>query len=48
VGRIDQTSPQWADLKELAKKFVLSMGFDATKVRLPLVGIHRQVTRRGR
>ena len=42
-GRVDQTSPQWADLKELAKKFALSMGFDATKVRLPLVGIHRQV-----
>ena len=41
--KVDQTSSDWADLKELAKKFALSMGFDATKVRLPLVGIHRQV-----
>ena len=40
-GEVDQTSPDWGDLKELAKKFALSLGFDATKVRLPLVGIHR-------
>ena len=39
--RVDQTSQDWAELKELAKRFALSLGFDATKVRLPLVGIHR-------
>ena len=43
--RVDQSSPQWADLRELAKKFALSLGLDATKVRLPLVGIHRQVNK---
>lgn len=42
---MDQSSPQWADLRELAKKFALSLGLDATKVRLPLVGIHRQVNK---
>lgn len=39
---LDHTSDGWAGLKELAKKFALSLGFDAMKVRQPLVGIHRQ------
>ena len=38
---LDSTSEGWAELKELAKKFALSLGFDAMKVRQPLVGIHR-------
>ena len=38
---VDQTSDSWKALKELAKKFALSLGFDAMKVRQPLVGIHR-------
>ena len=37
----DHASDKWAGLKELAKKFALSLGFDAMKVRQPLVGIHR-------
>ena len=40
-GEADHTSEGWAELKELAKKFALSLGFDAMKVRQPLVGIHR-------
>ena len=42
-GSVDQTSIEWADMKELAKKFALSLGFDAMKdnVRQPLVRIHR-------
>ena len=40
-GLADHTSEGWAELKELAKKFALSLGFDAVKVRQPLVGIHR-------
>ena len=39
---LDYASEGWAELKELAKKFALSLGFDAMKVRQPLVGIHRQ------
>lgn len=35
------SSDAWGELKELAKKFALSLGFDALKVRQPLVGIHR-------
>lgn len=37
----DYSSVAWTELKELAKKFALSLGFDAKKVRQPLVGIHR-------
>lgn len=39
----DYLSDAWAELKELAKKFALSMGFDAMKVRQPLVGVHRYI-----
>ena len=38
---VGYSSDAWGELKELAKKFALSMGFDALKVRQPLVGIHR-------
>lgn len=40
-GFIDQLSGEWSEIKDLAKKFALSMGIDAMKVRRPLVGIHR-------
>ena len=40
-GFVDQLSPEWVELKELAKKFALSMGFEPVRVRKPLVGIHR-------
>lgn len=40
-GQVDQTSPDWTDLKDLARRFGLSFGFDSVKARQPLVGIHR-------
>ena len=42
-GYVDQLSGEWSELKDLAKKFALSMGFEPAKVRMPLVGIHRYV-----
>ncbi len=40
-GYVDQLSGEWFEIKDLAKKFAMSMGFEPTKVRRPLVGIHR-------
>lgn len=44
-GAVDQASIDWTEMRELAKKFALSLGFDAMKdnVRQPLVRIHRYV-----
>lgn len=41
-GYVDQLSGEWSEFKDLAKKFALSMGFEPAKVRMPLVGIHRE------
>ncbi len=40
-GRVDPSSEGWPELRELAKKFSLSLGIDAMKVRQALVGLHR-------
>ncbi len=40
---VNQLSGEWFEIKDLAKKFAMSMGFEPTKVRRPLVGIHRCV-----
>ena len=40
-GAADPSCEGWPDLRELAKKFVLSLGFDSIKIRQPLVGLHR-------
>ncbi|XP_065886790.1 cohesin subunit SA-1-like [Dysidea avara] len=41
-GVIDHTSAEWADTKDLARRFGLMFGFDAAKSRQPLVGLHRE------
>jgi len=40
-GSADPTCEGWPELRELAKKFSLSLGTDPLKVRQALVGLHR-------
>ena len=42
-GRVDYTDPQWADLRDLARRYSLPFSFDQVKPtsRQILVGIHR-------
>ena len=42
-GKVDTTDPQWADLRDLARRYSLPFSFDQLKVstRQMLVGIHR-------
>lgn len=40
-GEISKTSHDFSDLKELAKRFALTFGFDAIKNREPVIALHR-------
>lgn len=41
-GSVDRRSAEWADTKDLARRFSLMFGFDVAKARQPLVGLHRE------
>ena len=43
AGKVDLTDPQWADLRDLARRYSLPFSFDQLKAssRQMLVGIHR-------
>jgi hypothetical protein len=40
-GMIDTASPQWGDLKDLAKRFSLFLGMDLVRIRYQVVALHR-------
>ncbi|KAL5476327.1 hypothetical protein EMCRGX_G026256 [Ephydatia muelleri] len=42
-GAIDHTSAEWVGLRDLARRYSLTLGLDWGKVRQPVVGIHRYI-----